>query len=72
MEELVRRAAAGYLKQADTKAWPDATSSAVTRKGLRYIVLRHAGRVLAVYRVQEKAAATVLRRMKRPPKGLID
>ena len=47
---------------------PDDSSGYATHTGLGYVVLRQSGVVLAVYRV--RSDNLMLRRMKRPPKGL--
>jgi len=65
--DLTRRAKAAWFTGGEDGT-PDDSSGYVTRTGLRYVVLRSAGSVLAVYRV--RSDNLMLRRMKRPPKGL--
>lgn len=65
---LTRRAKAAWFDAGGDVA-PDETSAYVTHEGLGYVVLRHSGGILAVYRVRSDNG--MLRRMKRPPKGLV-
>lgn len=64
---LVRRAKAAWFATGGMEA-PDDRSGYTTHEGLGYVVLRRSGTVLAVYRV--RSDNLMLRRMKRPPKGL--
>lgn len=64
---LTRRAKAAWFDTGGDTA-PDETSAYVTHEGLGYVVLRHAGGILAVYRVRSDNG--MLRWMKRPSKGL--
>jgi hypothetical protein len=64
---LVRRAKAAWFATGGSEA-PDGGSGYATHEGLGYVVLRLSGAVLAVYRV--RSDNLMLRRMKRPPKGL--
>lgn len=66
--DLTRRAKAAWFSDDANDGTPDDTSGYVTLKGLGYVVLRGGGVVLAVYRV--RSDNLMLRRMKRPPKGL--
>ncbi|MFD0667347.1 hypothetical protein ACT80S_06485 [Ramlibacter sp. MAHUQ-53] len=66
--DLTRRAKVAWFASEADAGHPDDTSGYVTFKGLGYVVLRHAGMALAVYRV--RSDNLMLRRMKRPPKGL--
>ena len=65
--DLTRRAKAAWFSGED-EGTPDETSGYLSFKGLGYIVLRQRGTVLGVYRV--RSDNMMLRRMKRPPKGL--
>lgn len=65
--ELVRRAKSAWFST-DGQGSPDETSSFKMLAGLGYVVLRQRGTVLGVYRV--RSDNLILRRMKRPPKGL--
>lgn len=64
---LVRRAKAAWFDTGG-EGTPDESSGYASVQGLGYVVLRAAGTVLAVYRV--RSDNLMLRRMKRPPKGL--
>lgn len=64
---LVRRAKAAWFATGGCEAF-DNSSGYTTHGGLGYVVLRAAGSVLVVYRV--RSDNLMLRRMKRPPKGL--
>ncbi len=70
--DLVRRGKAAWSGPPDSGAprhgTPDDSSGYAARGGLGYVVLRQGGAVLAVYRV--RSDNLMLRRMKRPPKGL--
>ena len=64
---LTRRAKAAWFDTGGDGT-PDDTSGYVTHAGLGYVVLRQGAGILAVYRV--RSDNLMLRRMKRPPKGL--
>lgn len=64
---LVRRAKAAWFDTGG-QGTPDESSGYASAQGLGYVVLRAAGTALAVYRV--RSDNLMLRRMKRPPKGL--
>ena len=64
---LTRRAKAAWFDTGGDGT-PDDSSGYATHEGLGYVVLRQGGGILAVYRV--RSDNLMLRRMKRPPKGL--
>ncbi|MBA4265892.1 MAG: hypothetical protein C0453_12470 [Comamonadaceae bacterium] len=64
---LVRRAKAARFDTGGQET-PDESSGYASEQGLGCVVLRAAGTTLAVYRV--RSDNLMLRRMKRPPKGL--
>lgn len=64
---LVRRAKAAWFDSGGQEH-PDEGSGYVSLAGLGYVVLRCNGALIAVYRV--RSDNLMLRRMKRPPKGL--
>ena len=65
--DLIRRAKAAWF-ETELGGAPDETSAFVMRDGLGYVVLRQHGEAIGVYRV--RSDNLMLRRMKRPPKGL--
>ncbi len=65
--DLTRRAKAAWF-DAGEDGTPGEASGFVLYKGLGYVVLRDPGGVLGVYRVRSDNG--MLRRMRRPPKGL--
>lgn len=65
--ELVKRAKAAWFGTGE-HGTPDDTSGFKMREGLGYVVLRQRSFVLGVYQV--RSDNLMLRRMKRPPKGL--
>lgn len=65
--ELARRAKAAWFGTGE-HGTPDDTSGFKMHEGLGYVVLRQQGTMLGVYRV--RSDNLMLRRMKRPPKGL--
>lgn len=65
--DLTRRAKVAWFS-GDEHGAPDDTSGYLNFNGLGYVVLRQRGTVLAVYRVRNDNL--MLRRMKRPPKGI--
>jgi hypothetical protein len=69
-EDLTRRAFAAYFRSGGVAQPARADSGLVKHKGKYYVVLKSTAGVLAVYRVRNFDGA--LRRMKRPPKALID
>jgi len=64
--DLIRRAMAGYFKAGNT-GQPSKASDVQTVDERRYVVLRHSGDILAVYRVRTDG---VLKGLKRWPAAL--
>lgn len=65
--DLTRRAKAAWFAGGGSGT-PDETSGYTNFQGLGYVALRQQGEILGVYRV--RSDNLMLRRMKRPPKGL--
>jgi hypothetical protein len=72
-DDLVRRAIAAHYRSAKAEGGvpeqPGTTSRVRTFKKLPYVVLENAGGTLAVYRVRIVNGETMLKKMKRLPKG---
>lgn len=69
-EELCRRAFAAYFRNPGQVMQPSAPEY-VTHEGLDYVVLSNTHGILAVYRVRTVNGKSVLKGLKRWPKGLI-
>jgi hypothetical protein len=68
-DDLIRRAMAGFFREKLPGDMP-ASGTMRTIRGLQYIVLRSgAGQVVAIFRLKNDG---FLRRMRRPPKALLD
>ncbi len=65
--DLIRRAKVAWFGN-EADGAPDETSGFTMCEGLGYVVLRQRCEVLGVYRV--RSDNLILRRMKRPPKGV--
>lgn len=68
-KEYMRRALAAYFRTGGTEQPEAGKSSVLESGGLWYVILRNSTDVLAVYRITNEEQ---LRRMKRPPRELIE